>query len=463
MRVFWVPPSAFPALPLGEAKVPSTFHFPTDVVYADGVVTAMNEFYSGGMDFVTDLVYQPTAISASGIKATIEAAAGFDLNDIVGRGLSSQVTRPVVGALTGLINASLDVAIDTASEAIANVVGNAMQTVPVLGVIVRSLFTSFFSMVSGGHAAGVTQELRACLDQKLRSWCPTLARADQPVITVDGNSATPSDLFRGVAYAYATHGNLPVSPASLYVGMCGQEAEGLWPYWKDAVPTGLPVGIPREVQRKMWKLIRGIMAGVQPVTWDPIPLGSREPDAGRTLMPLLQDIILKEWNKGHINREYLVHLSNQLLSRFKRTCETCKKESSSAAGCTFYANTETCKAYVDIVSPIVGKPGSPAGWLWVWRNKVEAAFREGGIWRSSPKWRLAGFGANGRLTLNAVDALKVEKDVKTAVADEGTWYDTWAEKSGAQKALDVGLGSLAMLSLAHLAWTGTTMIVAKTG
>jgi hypothetical protein len=81
----------------------------------------------------------------------------------------------------------------------------------------------------------------------------------------------------------------------MYVMLCGGETQGFGmsrARWSSLVATArtsepkIGYGIPPPVQRTMWRLIKGIMATVQPPIQSD-PLG----DDGRALMPILQEIV----------------------------------------------------------------------------------------------------------------------------------------------------------------------------
>lgn len=75
--------------------------------------------------------------------------------------------------------------------------------------------------------------------------------------------------------------------------------------------------IPERVQARMWELVRALMLGARDPRADPHKIG-RNPDGGRALYPVLQDIVNNERHRGHITPELLRGIQNRALYHTRR-------------------------------------------------------------------------------------------------------------------------------------------------
>jgi hypothetical protein len=190
----------------------------------------------------------------------------------------------------------------------------------------------------------VLDAARADLEGKLWNYCPKLASQYDPTGT--GPGVTPGDMFRANYVAASLGHPPPPNLASMYILLCGAETQGVGftrldydrfrnavgkdlgtgsgNYTPDSV-TGIPLqdrselGIDPWTQRRMWSLIKAIMAASKN------PEESRtisvHGDGGRSAFALLQDIVRIQFFAGKWTKRYATYLSRALGSFHNRFTE----------------------------------------------------------------------------------------------------------------------------------------------
>ena len=307
---------ALPYRSLGEPPAPPwRFRFPDAGEYSARLVGGLDELYAGG-DWAVAEMSPPCQTSAAGMVASVESASGLDIGQLVVRGVAGDMA-PVLQQMMGqLVSGALELAVEATSAAVASTIGDALEVVPVLGQIVSGLI---------GLAVGLFEEDRRqtemCklkLELALNQYCGQVTEGAR-VKSTAVRGPTPADQFRQIAYAYQAGERLPLTPASMYVLLCGGETGGFgfaseaqYRSWvrREAPSAIRPVGAPApgiespELRRKMWKLIQGIMGAVEDPRWG-VPPTDR--DQGRSLMPLLQGGSLARRSKRVLFRPSLAH------------------------------------------------------------------------------------------------------------------------------------------------------------
>jgi hypothetical protein len=467
------------------------FTFPADQQYADAMGTAIHGLYENGEDYLASILYESAFVSAQSLRLGIESAAGgVDLGTLAMRGMFPGLAKPIRGVMTGLVNDALDIVIEATSREIAEAVVAGLEVVPVLGTIIRSILgTILLPFLNKGPTA--EEQLAQCLKEKLAPACKQWAQQFEPVPT--SIEPLPSDFFRTAAYAYSNGTRPPMTCAALIVGLCGDEADG-WLFdarsYEQMLSNvrGLPgpedaddcrqktrftggwaecmkqaerdkcagrwsirghgcdrgVGIPRETRRKMWRLVKAIFADVQEPTTVPVAR-SHEPDGGRTVMPLLQDILLREWNEGRINRNLLQSIESVVLANYTKSC--CVYQGYPWEKCS----RDNCVGYTDLVSPLVGRARDSSqasamgdSLLVRWRNATQAGI----IGLERQKEHVSALAkVAGKLTVTSKDAKQLAETVRRA-APKRSW-------------VEYGLIGGATLGAATLTFMGVSALVPK--
>ncbi|MEE8384517.1 MAG: hypothetical protein V3S01_01185, partial [Dehalococcoidia bacterium] len=251
-----------------------------------------------------DILSPPMRVFSSGIVAGVRSAAGgLPLGELVN--LASSIhsltaatsTKDIGNSVLGLLDATVTVV--TTSLKAAGAAASIVAVIPLVGQLIGAVASGIIHLL--GAADRYKKKGKDC--QKLVSdeWnahCQKLAsEAVSRATTAAGVS--PSDLFRPVAVAWQKGDDrLPLTSASIYVALCGRETQGFSTINIDQLNDRYKVqGIDQLTQRRMWALIKSIMAGVEKPTWFD-PVGAAPSDQGRATMPILQDIIRKKFDDG---------------------------------------------------------------------------------------------------------------------------------------------------------------------
>jgi hypothetical protein len=337
------------------------------------------------------------------LTATLEATTGVSIGQLVGMAgniaalAGSTNTVQTVQAVTQLVNGVLDIAVSIAKA--AGAAASVLQVVPVLGQLIgimMDLMVFFLKEAQRYKQAVVDCQTQA--EDITRGMCQQRLTWAKPLPT-EAQTAQPSDVFRPVWTAMKEKKPLPISPASLYVMMCGGETRGeitgalSRSEWRDLVERykkksgNKRIGIPQSIQRKMWSLIKGIMSGVNyPQIGAPV-----YGDNGRALMPILQDIAFNLHRVGSrdrfqlpsrgdnfgIDRGFMMLLSRQITTKhyFSHKCPY-EASPGMAKGAT-PEGAASCHSFIDLADP------------WLHGIKLyENALKTSGLLRNDGTWNL---------------------------------------------------------------------------
>jgi hypothetical protein len=317
------------------ALSPKTITYPSPADYLAGMVNGVAGAYEThslpAQHQLSPVIMQYT----DSLVVALEGATGLSADTMFALANNAYVlasaTEPVavIAAVRGLLmNVTSVVAqVSTAVGVSASVV----QIIPIVGQIVELVL----GMVSSALESIETfeKEKESCyraLHQVANDVCARTAQiAAASTAATRSSGPTASDIFRPIYYAQqglaplgtswgqATKeqlGKLPICPASVFVALCG-----------DAVPEPLERGpnlLHPNVRKRMWRLIEGILAGVEPTHLAPTPM--RAGDGGSSLYPILADIVWSEWAvHGRIDDDDIGTVVREITSRYmvKRTCE----------------------------------------------------------------------------------------------------------------------------------------------
>lgn len=301
-------------------------------------------------------------------------------SSVVALGQSSAPSQ-IAQATTQLIMGALDIAKTVASA--MGVATSALNVIPILGQIV-AVMGIFASEALKGYErrAENTEKCRQAIASNRNDWCADLIRNAMPIATgrkttLNPSGLDPSDLFRSLAYEWQNlkprikdgeHYGFDVaamnkhsanwvwnhyrpSVAVLYLGLCGRYPRFKAPVQQPGqkLPAGMPKlshfalwpqdelshhgyhawcqrhgvePIPANTQRKMWQLVKGLMAGVRdprPTLEGPI----QHADGGRALMPILHDLVHSEHINDRVPPELLWEIQYRALrwTQYRMCCE----------------------------------------------------------------------------------------------------------------------------------------------
>lgn len=400
----WLPNSALGAS-IGGEQIPGGIKWPQTPDYVKGLVDGAHSVSDlTGLSYDQGgLVSPPIMSQIAGLKATIEATTGISLNQL--KALAGDIqtltkaTDPekITAAVADLINDVLDV-ITTVSKA-AGVATGVLKVVPVIGQIVGAIagFMEFYFNVQAADQR--YKQYQAECDQLVfkeqQPICQNLTSQATPVATEEGG-VTPADMFRPVFYAMQKRQPLPLTTASMFVALCGGETQGAFNLftrasWAKFVAENNGgksyIGVTQSTQRRMWELIKGIMAA----TRDPGYGALFSPgDGGRALFPALVDMtwnmalsgqkIKPIRNGATIDDQFLAKVSKQIGRQYEhaRYCAELT-EGDAGAGATPYSAV-SCADFVDLLAPLqrvfLGYKNhlQASGMLrsdWTWRSNVQ--------------------------------------------------------------------------------------------
>jgi hypothetical protein len=298
---------------LGEAGIPSGFAWPTFGEYAQYTSQALARVKDTGFSLLvapdssiptSDVGKLILTATAGGHKEAITTIVETIVNksiDVIGvQGVSPSTVNNLVYGLQDALNGNIEGAVIGAIRATAGI-AETLSAIPVIGMIAEWVCTTISAMYdsAGYHEEQFAASAAQC-QAVLQEQCSKRIEADAPFGT-GSEGVTPSDMFRQNLYAYRGKATYPINIGSMYIGLCGGEAQGVgidraryneMMGWVRA-KHGASIGINPEIQKTMWKLIKGIMFSAErtDIRVDITPIG----DKGRSLFPILQDIVRNEY------------------------------------------------------------------------------------------------------------------------------------------------------------------------
>lgn len=345
--------------------IPSTFAGDVAPAHTLGIVRAIGSV-ADQVGVPQGLLSPPIQQHVNGMIGALEAASGLAFGDLLAAGSSVSAligagadAQAVVSALSDLVEAGLAIAGEVGEQ--IGVAAEALAVIPIVGAAIEAAF-GVVAWVLEGVTAHETAHA-ACQNRVLTQVAPQHCRAviamANPKRTGPGGTMMPGDLFRLWAYYYSARERFvgwtetyccsvwnaapggerlvphypPLNLSSMYVSLCG----GYGPLWSEetwqkmigdykagrfsrSFGTGGPnIGMSKGARRRMAKLVRGVMAS----STIPGEAGFLSPgvavphENGRTIMPILQDFVLKQWQAGHIDRGLVNLLANNLLHRHR--------------------------------------------------------------------------------------------------------------------------------------------------
>jgi len=427
----------------GSELVPSGFQWPTNVDYAAGLIDGMAVVAGDvGAPFDAGGLFNPPIMDQiGGVTATLEAATNLKLSQLAGLTYDLNAlfnaTEPaaIASAVTNLVTGEAATqAIQTGLE-VAGVASEALDMIPVLGSIISGVVSFAVSLMDDDWThIQATKNCQEIAERQQLAACQRAMAQATPQPTAGTAGPQPSDLFRPVAYAMQGRPRyaLPISVASMFIVLCGGETQGAFQGgvtrddWRKIVAASKQstgnsrIGIPQAVQRRMWKLCKGIMAGVN----DPAPGKPVMGDNGLALMPMLQDIC---WNllrvgtheapsRGNnfgIDGDLLTRVSGVVTGKYK-TSLTCSDafleahnfDSPEGAG-------QVPKAYANCAM-MINMAGSFSSALRYYQNGLIEAkvLNQDLTWNTAPKKKLRI--PKGLLTFAPATLAKLEKTAEAA-------------------------------------------------
>lgn len=448
---------------MGEIAPPASFRFANTGEYTRLTAQGLNTLYKEGVGGLKEFMSPPAIISTTGLVNAMESAAGIGIDKLVTQALPADVPSKIAHLVTDLLERAVGVAVDYISGEIVDAVGSALDVIPFLGQAVKILFGWFISAFT--EEAKLKGELEESAEKKAiseaRRLCSLWTQDARPVAT-SNLGVTPADMFRQVAYAAQSGTRLPMSTASIYVMLCGGETQGVGLtrteynqlLGRAQVHIGRGVGLPKDIQRKMWTLIKGIMSAVQDPSLrsDLTQIG----DQGRSLMPLLQDIV---WNhhidvargsSGWWNSKFIEYLSDALASKWTVRGHACGYVWGGAVDICRVV-TKNCANYVELTDPFYKSIRS-------WQNILKDEYTD----PVTGKWDLKKTLIRhnlinkvkpkiGLLTLNREKAIQLSKQVELAISG----------KSTSKKIFETALIASAVAGGGYSAWYGWNKYLRK--
>ena len=348
------PPAGFPST-LGQSRWYSEMRsslkdidsgFLTDQVSINKMkgYVPLDEFKQFGDDnfrAATKMVIPPATAGFGAIKAQFQDVSGG-----LPAGLGSEILSKVAESSLALVSGGIDLSSDAGGSAALNIAKEAFKTVPILGTF-AVILGGIFDAVMGQQAAtyaNLAKKADADLENWKRKTCYLAKELDVRHFKVEGKYyGAPSNLFLYNAYdAYKREAGtrfLPPTMGSIYVILCGGETQGYGftrPQYAEFLKyhkgTRSIPGIAPPVQRKMWRLIQSIMGQVVPPE-SSVALIS--PDAGRSLVPVLNNIVLQQLLAGNIDKVFVRALSHTLAAENSHHTHKTAKSMPGAAVSTY--------------------------------------------------------------------------------------------------------------------------------
>lgn len=426
---------------IAEAGVPTGLTFPSERTYATQLVRAVGAVSTDAATITSATSHDPGASVLSlpvashvrSLQAVLEKASGMPLGELleVAGSVASLVTASTAGAI---VRAVADVIVDAVqlASSVAEMAGASVTATPVLGQMLGAI-TALVSEVLDSQAryAGYQRQCEDRLAQQLDLWCGWMVEFSAPKPTGRQASVEPTDLFRQLAYTWllkrrGANGALvyPANVSTLYLGLCGGEAESL-SLWSRASYRAfcerhdIPL-IPQHVQRRMWSLIRALMAGARDPRSKGGPVRIDKPDGGRALMPILQDLCNQQRHRGALGRPLLIETVRHAMQWTDQYIE--------------------CP---DLPSGEIGAGGLPAAGG-TCASRVERSLVDGfveGLRQYDTELRWAFVGPDGQWTTEkstlgqriAANASRSKIDLTQIFGDrwmQQTWWQTWRYEPG---------------------------------
>lgn len=443
-------------LGLGADEPPAGFVFPDEATYLQGLVSATSAMVptvKAKPGSILDTVPPPVKVQISGLQMALEGATGMPLSNLSQVALSTfdlaQAVNAVqvASAVSSLLDGTLKVATDVAAA--VGAASDVVATIPVLGQFVSMAAGAILGALSAAEAyADAGQKCQDRVDGKVNAMCSSLVSQAQGLPT-SPQGASPSDLFRPLAYRWQSNSHLPLSPASIYVALCADEVQQ-WPrvstnFVQRLKSLGTFQGnhIPKDVRRQMWRLCRSLMTSIRAPT---LGLGIWYPsDHGRSAFPILQSIVLTQIERGSITESYLQQMGDAIAGVY-RISEDCPDLSPKGpyAGAMPHGGGD-CRSRVDLFAAF--KEG-----LLPYQASLNDCFRNAdGSWRTAPKpggeCQGPGGPVLGQLTINSQLANQLvanEQSILSALRED--YYPAFGQLKLWQKALlaagTVGAGYL---------------------
>jgi hypothetical protein len=311
---------------VGRELVPKDIRWPDEVDYTKSLVQSVYDI----SDFANMPISEGGALTppvmnqVNALRMVLEGVSNLPLGQLAGLISDiyalSQAASPeqVVAAASSLIASGLDLVI-TGLEAVGaalDLAADVLNMIPLVGQALGAVLELVTGLLAAeaSRAAAMEQLGQQCqdlADRQQLAFCQRLMNQASPEGTGEGSQITPADIFRPILYAQQKMDvKLPLSIASMYVLLCAGAAyddlasAGFSPMvildisrlYKEQ--SGNPnIGVPLSLQKKMWSLIKGIMASSRcPEIYCPdLPRGT----GGHELMPILNDIVLTLYDSGH--------------------------------------------------------------------------------------------------------------------------------------------------------------------
>lgn len=308
-------------------NIPLEYQSPTQSDFVGGMTGALRNI---GTDWARENLSVPVAATVPLVKTALGAAANMDFSALAaaidGQRLSPGQVQAIISTIADLVKGSLEI-VGQITKGI-EVVDDTAGAIPVLGAIATVVVMIASNIALGVMApeliAATAAHVEQVLHQNLNQHCGNLVNKFAPYATGVNGQLTPADFFRHVAITYQmwkkgyrmtlaptrgyaiewtggqrqplpTPAKLPLDGAAMFVLLCGGETQGFGvtrEHYQQIVAAArkdnpkIKNGVPQEVQRRMWALIKGIMSAViDPRTKQAIG------DEGLSLMPILQDLV----------------------------------------------------------------------------------------------------------------------------------------------------------------------------
>lgn len=310
---------------VGEAPAPSGITYPSREQYLGTLSKTLANFEpvmqatgEGLGQTADDIVSPPARMYLEGLAETLEQETGLSVGELAAlAGNVAELGRAVnvhqVLATLMDLNDNVTGVVQSVAKT-AGAAASSIEAIPILGAIVNA--------VLGGLATGL--QFKAQMEQAndacqrrafdhANNWCHQFVQAAQPTPT--RTKTTAADLFRPIYIALqkpgpwrATGGQwfwdrqqdgriyLPLSPASVYVALCGDAAPEVLSRWAGPLAPDRALfsdnGIPKPVRARMWRLCEAILAGAEPygLQAEPHWVG----DGANSQFVVLQDIVWGE-------------------------------------------------------------------------------------------------------------------------------------------------------------------------
>lgn len=298
--------------------------------------------------------------------------------------------QQVLGAIGRVFDEAVEIGVQVASA--IEVASDVAEVVPLVGAFVNmalKLISGVFQTYAERDArtAGCRQDAATAHDQ----FCQQLVTLAKPVHS-DADALAPSDFFRLLALNWQK--GIPLAPpnaSGLFVALCGGQAEGMsvvseGSYYTIAKNAGV-AGTPPETRKRMWMLVKGLMQNVQRTQFGALPAA----DAGRSLMPVLQDIVRNEYYRGfRVGKGQ--GINDAMIGALARACVkkndwTRAQYPCSGANINFVSEDCVSRIAPALAQRFIGKPapGVSPGWIWSFDRNMSRINMKETAGRTPPK------------------------------------------------------------------------------